>query len=140
MIASQLVLIFRIAFEVSVMLFCRALFALVHYDLLKTFCRFETICAVIRSWQVAKRPTDEQTIEYICQAINHAAIWYPKRTLCLQRSFATTYLLRRYGVSAQLVTGAQMVPLKAHAWVEVQGKPVNENQSAQASYSVWERC
>jgi hypothetical protein len=48
---------------------------------------------------------------------------------CLGRSLALWFLLRRRGIDAELVIGAD-VPrdgrLPAHAWVEVAGEPVND--------------
>ena len=73
-------------------------------------------------------------------AVNYAGVWYPKQALCLQRSFVTTYLLRKYGLSAHMVLGAQKLPFKAHAWVEVEGRAVNERSNVQATYAVWDRC
>ncbi|GAB5447465.1 lasso peptide biosynthesis B2 protein [Gymnodinialimonas sp.] len=46
---------------------------------------------------------------------------------CLSRSLAIWLLLRRHGVDSALRIGAMMKDggLKAHAWVEFEGKPVN---------------
>jgi hypothetical protein len=48
---------------------------------------------------------------------------------CLGRSLVLWFLLRRRGVDAELVIGADMPrggELPAHAWVEVAGEPVND--------------
>ena len=48
---------------------------------------------------------------------------------CLCRSLVLWFLLRRRGIDAQLVIGAQASvngELPAHAWVEVSGEPVND--------------
>jgi hypothetical protein len=48
---------------------------------------------------------------------------------CLGRSLVLWFLLRRRGVDARVVVGAQAVDagtLPAHAWVEVDGVPVND--------------
>lgn len=121
------------------MLFFRALCALLIYDILNMSCRFETIYSIIRNWEIADRREDQSTIQRVCTAVNYACAWYPKQALCLQRSFVTTYLLRQNGVQAQFVTGAQKLPFKAHAWVEVAGQAVNERSDVQATYTVWER-
>lgn len=122
------------------MLFIRALLALFAYDVLSSFCRFETIYAMVKSWTVACAPSDQDTINRVCMAVNYACIWYPKQALCLQRSFVTTYLLRKNGVPAHMVLGAQKLPFKAHAWVEVDGQAINERSDVQAIYAVWDRC
>jgi hypothetical protein len=57
-----------------------------------------------------------------------AAAFYPRRAMCLEQSLALFILLRRRGVDAQLKFGIQTLPFSAHAWVEVDGMPVNEKQ------------
>jgi hypothetical protein len=69
-----------------------------------------------------------------------ACVFYPKSVLCLQRSAATTLLLRRHGIRAELVIGAQMLPFKSHAWVEVEGTVVNDKPYMREIYQVLERC
>jgi len=39
-----------------------------------------------------------------------------------------------------MVLGAQKFPFRAHAWVEVGGRAINERNNVQARYGVWERC
>src|SRR5712691_6318625 len=48
---------------------------------------------------------------------------------CLGRSLVLWFLLRRRGIDAELVIGADISrggELPAHAWVEVAGEPVND--------------
>ena len=78
--------------------------------------------------------------ERVCSAVDLACVWYWKQVLCLQRSAATVRLLRDRGVPAQLVIGAQQVPFKAHAWVEVQGQVVNDRSYTGEMYAVLDRC
>jgi len=122
------------------MTFFKALNALFVYDLLNTFCSFETMYWIVRRWRVSRTPADENTLERVCSAVNRACIWYPKQVLCLQRSAITTYLLRGCGVPAELVLGAQKMPFKAHAWVEVAGQVLNEKTDVKAIYQIWDRC
>ena len=122
-------------------LFVQALCALFAYDVICACCRFETIHSMVRRWKVARKNQEaEDALDRVCSAVNYACIWYPKQALCLQRSFVTTYLLRRHGVDAEMVLGAQKIPFQAHAWVEVNGRAVNERSDVQATYSVWDRC
>ncbi len=122
------------------MLFVQAVSALLLYDILNMFCSFKSLHGTVIRWKVAKKGVGEDTVERICAAVNYACVWYPKQALCLQRSFVITYLLRKNGVGAQMVLGAQKLPFKAHAWVEVNGQAVNERSDVQAVYGVWERC
>jgi hypothetical protein len=78
--------------------------------------------------------------EDLCRAMNLACVFYFKRVLCLQRSAATTLLLRRYGLKAEMLTGVQILPLEAHAWVEIQGTIVNDTPYMHDIYQVLERC
>jgi hypothetical protein len=123
-----------------VILFFRALFLLLTYDILSNLCRFQTIYSMVRGWKVNRKTGGPGSIESVCLAVNYACVWYPKQALCLQRSFVTTYLLRTHGVAAQMVLGAQKLPFKAHAWVEVDGRAVNERSNVQATYAVWDTC
>jgi len=95
---------------------------------------------MVKVWKVARGPADRDTIDRVCTAVNYACSWYPKQALCLQRSFITTYILRKHGVAAHMVLGAQKLPFKAHAWVEVSGQAINERSNVQATYAVWDRC
>ena len=122
------------------MLLLQALFALFGYDILVAFRPFKTLYTKVKSWKVANTSADQETIVRVCNAVDHACVWYPKRVLCLQRSFVTTYLLRKHGVAAEMVLGAQKLPFKAHAWVEVERRAVNERSNVQANYGVWDRC
>lgn len=56
-----------------------------------------------------------------------AATFFPGRAVCLEQSLALYLLLRRRGVPAALRLGVQAYPFYAHAWVEVDGAPVNED-------------
>jgi hypothetical protein len=76
----------------------------------------------------------------MCAAVDMACIWYWKEALCLQRSAATACLLRQYGVAAKLVIGAQQMPFKAHAWVEVEDRVVNDKPYMHEMYAVLDRC
>jgi len=67
-----------------------------------------------------------QTTVDLCHAMDLACVFYPHRVLCLQRSVATTLLLRRHGHPAEMVVGTQIVPFKSHAWVEVDRAVVND--------------
>ena len=97
--------------------------------------------SMVRSWKVSSANlSGPRHVDRVCTAVNYACIWYPKQALCLQRSFVTTYMLRKHGVPAHMVLGAQKLPFKAHAWVEVDGQAINERSNVQATYAVWDRC
>ena len=76
----------------------------------------------------------------LCRAMDYACVFYAKRVFCLQRSAATTLLLRRHGIDAELVIGAKLLPFRSHAWVEVNGQVVNDRPYMHTIYQVLERC
>jgi hypothetical protein len=123
-----------------VILFLQALSMLLAYDMLSALCRFQTMHSLVRGWSAKGKADEPDIIDRVCMAVNYACVWYPKQALCLQRSFITTYLLRKHGVAAQMVLGAQKLPFKAHAWVEVDGRAINERSDVQATYTVWDKC
>ena len=79
------------------------------------------------------------SVDQLCKAMVLACVFYPKRVLCLQRSAATTLLLRCHGWPAELVIGVQIVPFKSHAWVEVDETVVNDKPYMLEIYSPLER-
>jgi hypothetical protein len=121
-------------------LFWTALFWLAAFDLFRFGEDFARIHTFVKTWVVSSRKTPVDTVERACRAINYACACYPKRVLCLQRSFAATCLLRSYGVEARMVLGAQKFPFKAHAWTEVNGHAINERRDVRKIYLVWEEC
>jgi hypothetical protein len=55
-----------------------------------------------------------------------AAAFYPGRAMCMERSLALLYLARRAGIPVTYHHGVQPVPFAAHAWVEYDGRVVND--------------
>jgi prolyl oligopeptidase len=78
--------------------------------------------------------------QQICHAINVACVLYFKTVMCLQRSVALTMLLRRYGLAAELVIGARILPAKFHAWVEIKSIVVGDKPYVPQLYRELERC
>ena len=114
---------------------------LIYFDFYLSRRNFAALYEKVRNYPLGKkRQPGPETIERICSAMDMACIWYWKEALCLQRSAATACLLKQYGVSAQLVIGAQQIPFKAHAWVEVEGRVVNDRPYMGEIYAVLDRC
>jgi hypothetical protein len=118
----------------------RAYLQLVLADAYIAMRSFRRLYDRVRQFQVHDAKPLEYSCEELCAAIDIASIWYWKQALCLQRSAATTCLLRTYGIPAQLVIGAQRNPFRAHAWVEVEGQIVNDKPYLTDIYSVLDRC
>jgi hypothetical protein len=101
---------------------------------------FAKVCRRVREYPVGHRIAAPDTVERICAAVDLASVWYWKQVLCLQRSAATVCLLKKFGLNAELVIGAQHLPFRAHAWVEVAGRVVNDRSPVYELYAVLLRC
>jgi Transglutaminase-like superfamily len=126
--------------EVVAHLFWTALVGLLAFDVLGFSRNFFRMHRFVSNCRVSTKKASDETVDLVCRAVNCACNWYPKRVLCLQRSAVTTCLLRRCGIPASMVMGAQILPFKAHAWTEVDGRPINERREVQKVYTTWERC
>lgn len=99
---------------------------------------FRTFYRSVRDRAVCASRADV-SCEQACRAINLACVFYFKQVACLQRCSALVFLLRGLGIPATLVLGAQRLPFKAHAWVEVNGRVVNDSKSSIELYGVLDR-
>ena len=118
----------------------QAYLKLIYFDLYLARGNFAALYDKVRRYPIGRKTASADSIERTCYAIDMACIWYWKEALCLQRSAATACLLRRYGMAAQMVIGAQQMPFKAHAWVEVDGRVVNDKPYVKEMYAVLDRC
>lgn len=121
--------------------FLKSYFLLLQVDLIMHFRGLQALHTLVR--KTGMKPVArnaEAKPEQLCHAVDLACVFYFKRVLCLQRSAATTILLRRLGVDAQMVIGAQLLPFKSHAWVERDGEILNDKPYMQEIYQVLERC
>jgi len=119
----------------------KAYFHLVRLEVLLRFANFETLHRRIRNYPTVSSPANsvEDAIR-ICTAMDMACVFYWKQVLCLQKSAATVCLLRRCGIPAQMVIGAQKLPFKAHAWIEVEGQVINDKPYLPKLYGILDRC
>jgi transglutaminase superfamily protein len=116
----------------------RALLLLVSLDIRLAFRGFPALHKTVEntSVHVVRRHPDLTTI---CHAVDLACVFYFKRVLCLQRSAATAILLRKKGIAADMVIGVQPSPFRAHAWVEVSSRIVNDKTYMHEMYRVMDR-
>ena len=127
-------------------LFWKAFFLVMFYDLLLARDDFPGIHRRVEKYPVRNgllpnNPVDAEEIRgKICSTLNIACVWYPRRAECLQRSAVLTCLLRHYGFPAQMVIGTQKLPFRAHAWVELDGRVVNDKQDMPQLYVEIARC
>ena len=117
-----------------------AYLSLIRFDLFLERKDFKSLYNKVRDYRSRERVGAQDSVESICSAVDMACVWYWKEAMCLQRSAATVCILRKYGVSAHLIIGAQQMPFKAHAWVEVDGRVVNDKQYIGEMYATLDRC
>jgi hypothetical protein len=115
-------------------------FLLSYFDFLMHVRGFSRIHKAVREQRLHPLVKPEVTSAELCHAVDLACVFYFKRVLCLQRSAATAVLLRRHGWKAELVIGAQLMPFKAHSWVEVDSCVVNDKLYMTDVFQILERC
>jgi hypothetical protein len=118
----------------------KAYLKLIEFDFYLGRRDFAALYDRVRKYPVAHVRSFTDSTERICFAVDVACIWYWKEVLCLQRSAATACLLRQHGVQAEMIIGAQQMPFRAHAWVEVGGRVVNDKPYTREMYAVLDRC
>lgn len=118
----------------------RAYFKLILFDLYLLRRNFNALHDKVRRYRIRKRSLPSNATERVCAAVDMACIWYWKEVLCLQRSAATACLLKQFGVRAEMVIGAQQMPFRSHAWVEINGKVVSDKPYMREMYAVVEKC
>jgi len=89
-----------------------------------------------------RQALDAARISELRSLVDIAARHSPAPATCLTRSLVLGWLLRRRGMPAQLRIGVRFVDqqLCAHAWLEYDGVPLNEQQAVVAQYSAFDRA
>lgn len=68
----------------------------------------------------------EQSLKELSDSVDLACALYPKKIFCLGWASTFTLYALKNGIRANLVIGVQNVPFYAHAWAEVDGKVIND--------------
>jgi hypothetical protein len=118
----------------------RAYWKLLYFEFYILCRNFSGLHSKVRHFPLRDIAPSPGTIEAVSAAVDMACVWYWKEVLCLQRSAVTACLLKQCGVRAEMVIGAQQMPFKAHAWVEVAGRVVNDKPYAPETYVILDRC
>jgi hypothetical protein len=121
-------------------LFIRAYFQLFLTEVY--FCRgdFKGLYERVRNHPICRRRLEAGAVPKLCEAMDLACIWYWRHAFCLQRSAALACFLKRYGIDANVVIGAQQMPFRSHAWVEVNGVVMNDKPYVSEVFAVLDRC
>jgi hypothetical protein len=121
-------------------LFIRAYSNLTRFDRFLSRGDFAGLYEAVRTTAWVQKLVDANAADQICHAVDLACIWYWKEVLCLQRSAATTCMLRSFGIPARMILGVQQTPFRAHAWVEADGQVVSERPYMRDLYQVIDIC
>jgi Transglutaminase-like superfamily len=109
------------------LLVVQALWELVRYDLMNAVSGFRQMYLRVERQPVAECGPDRPEPAKVCDAVMLATCLYWKRVYCLQRSAVAALLLRKSGIDGRLVIGYRPSPFFSHAWVEVNGRIVNDS-------------
>jgi len=71
---------------------------------------FARVHEAVRREKVIAKPNVHGRDHELSHAVDLACVFYFKPVLCLQRSAALALLLRRHGIEAEMVIGAQLLP------------------------------
>lgn len=84
-------------------------------------------------------PADaEQRVAATVRMVDLATARLPLRSACLSQSLTLWFLLARQGIDSEIRFGVRPggEPLDAHAWVERDGRALNETEAVVRSYAV----
>jgi hypothetical protein len=122
------------------LLVLKAYLHLIRFDFYLARGDFAVLYNKVRKDPVRTGVKHPYSIDQICHAVDMACIWYRNKVLCLQRSAVTACLLKSHGFAAEMVIGAHQMPFRAHAWVEVDARVVNDRPYTPEMYAVLDRC
>ena len=103
-----------------------ALYELIRYDVIRVLRGSANIWR-LNPQASTSEPASDEVVRTTCNAISLAACLYWKPVPCLQRSVCIVRMLRKRDVVTRLVIGYRPVPFFSHAWVEVNGRIVNDS-------------
>jgi hypothetical protein len=117
----------------------RAMWGLCRYDLVVATSGFRGVHRKLQGLGCGRRSSRSDLEVVVPRTVAAVSSFYWKPVLCLQRSVVGAVLLRHYGIEAQVVIGCRAVPFACHAWVEVDGRVVNDSSGYQRKLRVLER-
>lgn len=113
---------------------------LLYFDWLMRFGGFAAVREAVRNQEMKCTPKRRDRDRELAHAADLACVFYFKRVLCLQRSAALVVLLRHHGYQAEMIIGAQLLPFLSHAWVEVDGRVINDKPYITQIFQALDRC
>jgi len=116
-----------------------ALWELLRYDVVLRTGGFRRIHRSVRQVRLGDPSGDSRVETHVLTAMRWALSLYWKPALCLQQSVATARMCRRHGIGAALVIGCRPEPFVSHAWVEIEGRVLNDSRVYQQCLQILER-
>ena len=101
---------------------------------------FNTLHRLLRKREVRQIRRRVLSSQELSHAMDLACVFYFRQVSPLERSVAAALLLRRHCWPAALILGVQIFPYESYAWVEVEGRIVNDQPNLLEVYEVLERC
>ena len=123
-----------------ILLMLRALGELALYDLVRVTVGFQRLYQGLERQRISSPPQRPVTEAFVCDAVCLATCFYWRPVLCLQRSVVAARLLKKYGIPAEMVIGYRPSPFLSHAWVEVEGRVVNDSPGYKQRLQVLSRA
>jgi len=119
-------------------LYVRIVWELVKYDLLMRVAGFPGVYRGFTT-KTGRSAVSPELEAAVCRAVDIVLSCYWKRVLCLQRSVVTARAMHAYGIAAEVVIGYGFAPFVSHAWVEVDGRVVNDLTGYPAKLQILDR-
>jgi hypothetical protein len=113
-----------------------ALGAMAYHDFMNRVFGFNHLRNRLANQPTARCRANPGMTARICAAVNMAACFYFKPVHCLQKSVVTARLLRKCGIDCKVVIGYRQAPFVSHAWVEVDGRVVNDSPAYKEQLAV----
>jgi len=117
----------------------QVIWELLRYDLLAATSGFRGVHSRAGQRATGRRAGGPDLESMVPRVVAAASSFYWKPILCLQRPVVTVRVLRKHGIEADVVIGCRSVPFLGHAWVEVNGRIVNDSPGYQQKLCVLDR-
>jgi len=88
----------------------------------RRFARLVTVATGVHG----RRPADERTARHAVRAVRRVALLIPARLACLEESTAAVLTLAAAGYRVHWRHGIATDPVRMHAWIEADTKPIDE--------------
>lgn len=108
---------------------------MLHLALRRGWVTSSTVVDAVERRAPGNRVHDAQQARTIGESVHLGArLWRLHDTSCVARSLLTWGLSTRRGIDADIIIGVDPTTRKAHAWVEVDGEPVDDTADVRERY------